>query len=173
MNASRGRWIACARCQTAVEPGASYCPHCGQSLPRSAPIGSACPTCAAPNPVSAVYCETCGAALPQRPYLIVMPSGLRLPLFSSNQAEVIVGRSDALSGVSPDLDLEAYAGDLAGLSRRHARFSWRDERCWIEDLNSVNWTYLNNQRLLPEKPTPLNDGDGLRLGNVLLTFRTS
>lgn len=127
--------------------------------------------CAAPNSVSAVYCETCGAALPQRPYLIVVQSGLRLSLFSSDQAEVVVGRSDSLSGVSPDLDLEAYAGELAGLSRRHARFTWRDQRSWLEDLNSVNWTYLNNQRLLPEKPAPLNDGDLLRLGNVLLTYR--
>jgi hypothetical protein len=169
MNASRGRWIACARCHTAIEPGASYCQNCGQPLPN--PIGSACPMCAAPNSVSAVYCETCGAALPQRPYLIVVQSGLRLSLFSSDQAEVVVGRSDSLSGVSPDLDLEAYAGELAGLSRRHARFTWRDQRSWLEDLNSVNWTYLNNQRLLPEKPAPLNDGDLLRLGNVLLTYR--
>jgi pSer/pThr/pTyr-binding forkhead associated (FHA) protein len=96
---------------------------------------------------------------------------LRLLLFSGDQIEVVVGRSDALSGVAPDLDLEPYAGELAGLSRRHARFSWRDKVCWIEDLNSVNWTYLNNQRLPPARPTPLNDGDLLRLGNVLLTFR--
>jgi FHA domain/Double zinc ribbon len=171
MNAPRGRWIACARCHTAIEPGASYCPNCGQSLPN--PIGSACPTCTATNPLGAAFCETCGAALPQHPHLVVTPSGLRLPLFSDDQTVVVVGRSDALSGVAPDLDLEAYAGELAGLSRRHARFTWRDNRCWIEDLNSVNWTYLNNQRLAPEKITPLSDGDLLRLGNVLLTFRMS
>jgi hypothetical protein len=171
MNASRGRWIACARCNIAIEPGASYCPNCGQSLPRTAQLGLACPTCAAHNPVSAAYCERCGATLPPYPYLIVVQSGLRLPLFSGEQRVTVAGRSDALSGVNPDLDLEAYAGELAGLSRRHARFTWRDQRCWIEDLNSVNWTYLNNQRLTPEKPTPLNDGDLLRLGNVVLTFR--
>jgi RNA polymerase subunit RPABC4/transcription elongation factor Spt4 len=169
MSASRGRWIACARCNTAIEPGASYCPNCGLSLPH--PIGSACPTCAALNPLNAAYCATCGAAVPQHPHLVVTNSGLRLPLFSGDQTVVVVGRSDALSGVAPDLDLEPYAGELAGLSRRHASFSWRDKRCWIEDLNSVNWTYLNNQRLAPERPTSLNDGDLLRLGNVLLTFR--
>jgi hypothetical protein len=169
MNTSRGRWIACARCHTAIEPGASYCPNCGQSLPR--PIGSACPTCATTNPLSAAYCETCGAALPQQPCLIIANSGLRLPLLHGDHTDVVVGRSDALSGVAPDLDLEAYVGELAGLSRRHARFTWHDQRCWIEDLNSVNWTYLNNQRLAPEKITPLSDGDLLRLGNVLLTFR--
>jgi pSer/pThr/pTyr-binding forkhead associated (FHA) protein len=85
---------------------------------------------------------------------------------------VVVGRADALSGVAPDLDLDPYAGELAGLSRRHARVLQQEGRCWIEDLNSVNWTYLNHQRLTPDKPAPLNDGDLLRLGNVPLTFRT-
>ena len=169
MSTSRGRWIACARCHTAIEPGASYCPSCGQPLPN--PIGSACPQCAAINSLHVAFCESCGAAVPQHPHLIVTTSGLRLPLFSHDQTVVVVGRSDALSGVAPDLDLEPYADELAGLSRRHARFSWRNDRCWIEDLNSVNWTYLNQQRLPPEKITPLNDGDLLRLGNVLLTFR--
>jgi pSer/pThr/pTyr-binding forkhead associated (FHA) protein len=101
----------------------------------------------------------------------VTNTGLRLPLFSGDQSDIIVGRSDALSGVAPDLDLEPYVGELAGLSRRHARLTLRDGQCWIEDLNSVNWTYLNNQRLSPERPAPLKDGDLLRLGNVLLTFR--
>jgi FHA domain/Double zinc ribbon len=171
MSTPRGRWNACARCNTAIEPGASYCSSCGQPLAN--PIGSACPQCAAINLIGAAYCETCGADLPPHPHLVVTNSGLRLPLFSADQTVVVVGRSDALSGVSPDLDLEPYAGELAGLSRRHARFSWRDEGCWIEDLNSVNWSYLNNQRLPPERPAPLNDGDLLRLGNVLLTFRAS
>jgi pSer/pThr/pTyr-binding forkhead associated (FHA) protein len=113
----------------------------------------------------------CGAALPPRPHLVVTNTGLRLPLFSSDQRDITVGRSDALSGMAPDLDLEPYVGELAGLSRRHARLTLRNDQCWIEDLNSVNWTYLNNQRLSPDKPAPLKDGDLLRLGNVLLTFR--
>jgi hypothetical protein len=175
MSPPRGRWTACARCNTPLEPGARYCPSCGLAFPRSAPLGPPCPECAAINLPGAAYCETCGAALPPRPYLVVTNTGLRLPLFGGDQAAVapaavVVGRADALSGVTPDLDLEPYAGELAGLSRRHARLTLRDGQCWIEDLNSVNWTYLNNQRLSPEKPAPLKDGDLLRLGNVLLTY---
>ncbi|HTP10764.1 MAG TPA: zinc ribbon domain-containing protein, partial [Anaerolineae bacterium] len=97
MSAPRGRWIACARCNTAIEPGASYCPSCGQSLPT--PIGLTCPHCASINPLSAAYCETCGTVLSQRPYLIITNSGLRLPLFNGDHIDVVVGRSDALSGV--------------------------------------------------------------------------
>ncbi len=171
MSTPRGRWLACARCNTPLEPGARYCPSCGLALPD--PIGIACPQCAAINLPGTAFCETCGAALPSRPHLVVLNTGLRLPLFSGDQTAVVVGRSDALSGVTPDLDLEPYAGELAGLSRRHARLTLRDNQCWIEDLNSVNWSYLNNQRLSPERPTPLKDGDLLRLGNVLLTYHAS
>jgi RNA polymerase subunit RPABC4/transcription elongation factor Spt4 len=169
MSTPRGGWTACARCGSPIEPGASFCPSCGLSLPN--PIGPACPHCAAINLTGAAYCETCGSALPPHFHLVVTNTGLRLPLFCADRTEVIVGRSDALSGVTPDLDLEPYAGELAGLSRRHARLTLRGGQCWIEDLNSVNWTYLNNQRLSPEKPAPLNDGDLLRLGNVLAIFR--
>ena len=170
MNAPPGRWIVCARCNAAIEPGASYCPSCGQPLTH--PGGVACPRCGAANLNGSAFCETCGAALPPRPYLVVSQTGLRLPLFANDQAAIVVGRSDPLSGAAPDLDLEPYVGELAGLSRRHARLALRDNQCWIEDLNSVNWTYVNNQRLSPERPAPLQNGDLLRLGNVYLTFRS-
>jgi hypothetical protein len=169
----RGRQIACAACGTVTDPGARFCPACGQPFPRSVLIDLTCPQCASTNVPGTPCCETCGAALPAQPYLIVNDTGLRLNLFSANQASVVVGRADTLSGVAPDLNLDQYAGELAGLSRRHARLFVQDTRYWIEDLNSVNWTYLNQQRLTPEQPLPLNDGDLLRLGNVLLTFRAA
>jgi RNA polymerase subunit RPABC4/transcription elongation factor Spt4 len=167
----RGRQIACAACGTVTDPGAHFCPACGQPFPRFAPIGLACPQCASACVPGTAFCEACGTALPTRPYLIINESGVRVNLFTADQTRIVVGRADALSGVAPDLDLDPYAGELAGLSRRHARVSLQQGQCWIEDLNSVNWTYLNQQRLTPDKPTPLNDGDLLRLGNVLLTFR--
>ena len=171
MMPGRGRQIACAQCGTLTGPGARFCPACGQSFPSAAALESVCPQCASTNVPGTPCCEACGTALPARPYLIVTETGLRLNLFPADQSSVVVGRADALSGVTPDLDLDRYAGELAGLSRRHARLSRQDNRYWIEDLNSVNWTYLNQQRLTPEQPVPLNDGDLLRLGNVLLTFR--
>jgi hypothetical protein len=171
MSPSRGRRLACAQCGTVTDPGAGFCPACGQTFPRSAPISLACPQCASTNVPGTGFCETCGATLPARPYMIILETGLRLNLFTGDQLSVVVGRADALSGVAPDLDLDSYAGELAGLSRRHARIFIQQDQCWIEDLNSVNGTYLNQQRLTPDKPVSLSDGDLLRLGNVLLTFR--
>ncbi len=167
----RGRRLACAHCGTLTDPGARFCPTCGRTFPN--PIGIACPQCASLNVPGTFFCETCGSALSPCPYFIANESGLRLTLPVGDQLSVVLGRADALSGVAPDLDLTPYAGELGGLSRHHARVFVQDNRYWIEDLNSVNWTYLNNQRLTPAKPLPLNDGDLLRLGNVLLTFRVA
>jgi len=169
MISSRGRRLACAHCGTIADQGARFCPACDRPFPN--PIGLTCPLCASMSVPGTEFCEACGAALSPLPYLIINASGLRVNLFTADQTTVVVGRADALSGVAPDLDLDPYAGELAGLSRRHARLFAQDNRYWIEDLNSVNWTYLNQQRLTPDQPTSLNDGDLLRLGNVLLTFR--
>ncbi len=40
----------------------------------------------------------------------------------------------------------------------------------IEDLNSVNGTYLRGQRLAPNQRTPLTPGDMIQVGRVQITF---
>jgi len=43
----------------------------------------------------------------------------------------------------------------------------------VEDLNSTNYTYVNQQRLTPGQPHPLNDGDELRFGRVKLAYHSA
>ena len=43
-------------------------------------------------------------------------------------------------------------------------------QAFIEDLDSVNHTYVNRQRLQPNVPQPLNPGDEIRLGKVVLRY---
>ncbi len=47
---------------------------------------------------------------------------------------------------------------LAGVGRHHARIVKRDGRYFLEDLGSANGTYLNDAKLKPNKPVPLNEG---------------
>ncbi|TMC14291.1 MAG: FHA domain-containing protein, partial [Chloroflexi bacterium] len=42
-----------------------------------------------------------------------------------------------------------------------------------EDENSTNFTFVNRQRLAGKTPTPLHDNDEIKLGRVLLRFKTS
>ncbi len=43
----------------------------------------------------------------------------------------------------------------------------------FEDQNSTNFTFVNRQKLAPKTPTPIKDGDEIRLGRVVLKFETA
>jgi DNA-binding winged helix-turn-helix (wHTH) protein len=59
--------------------------------------------------------------------------------------------------------------DAAGVSRRHACIRIDHDRATIEDLGSKNGTFLGGRPV--QTPTSLNDGDQIRLGSVVVTFR--
>ena len=79
----------------------------------------------------------------------------RLPLYDGDN---VLGR-----GSDDVITIEA-----PGISRRHACISV-GARNTIEDLGSKNGTWLHDDRVTA--PTPLADGDQVRLGSVLFTFR--
>ena len=57
------------------------------------------------------------------------------------------------------------------VSRRHARITLDAAGGVVEDLGSKNGTYVNDQRV--ERSTPVADGDQIRIGSLLFTFRLS
>jgi DNA-binding winged helix-turn-helix (wHTH) protein len=56
-------------------------------------------------------------------------------------------------------------------SRRHLRISIARGSATAEDLGSKNGTYVNEKLLTV--PTPLADGDQLRIGSLIFTFRVA
>ena len=59
--------------------------------------------------------------------------------------------------------------DVYSVSRRHARIVVSGYRATLEDLGSKNGTFLRGEAVT--RPTPLSDGDRLRIGTVEMTFR--
>jgi pSer/pThr/pTyr-binding forkhead associated (FHA) protein len=55
------------------------------------------------------------------------------------------------------------------VSRRHARIVVEGGRAILEDLASKNGTFLRGERIA--RPTPLSDGDEIRLGRVRMGVR--
>ena len=57
------------------------------------------------------------------------------------------------------------------VSRRHARIVINAKGALIEDLKSKNGTFVNDRRV--SGPTPVTEGDQVRIGSLLFTFRRS
>jgi len=86
----------------------------------------------------------------------------------SADREVLVGRLDAAHGIFPELDMTTDGGLEQGVSRRHARIYTREGMCFVEDLDSTNGTFLNEERITPYLPYTFRDGDLLMFGTMRL-----
>jgi pSer/pThr/pTyr-binding forkhead associated (FHA) protein len=56
------------------------------------------------------------------------------------------------------------------LSKKHAMFTVRESKVYLEDLNSRNGTFLNGSRLNKGADALLADGDKISMGNVEFLF---
>lgn len=153
-----------------------------------------CPICERPNPQSSKTCMHCNAALtndmttkPLRNLLdeegMLVGGNVRFSghlvlreidsettfVISAAQLEnATVGRVNKITDKRPTIDLTDFAAQEMGISRHHATISKRDDHLVVIDHNSMNGTYINGQRLVPEKPRVLRDNDRLRIGRLLL-----
>lgn len=83
--------------------------------------------------------------------------------------ENLVGRASPGEGINPEVDLSAV--DTTGsVSRRHAKIGKDDSSIWVEDLGSSNGSRHNGQALRVGLQAPLNEGDELVFGELVLTF---
>ena len=97
-----------------------------------------------------------------------MDTDANFPLLSEN--EIMVGRLDPHRGIRPDVDLSRY-DPASRISRRHARITARGHQYFIEDMGSANGTIVNGRnRLKPQEPYPLVNGDVVKLGETTLKF---
>jgi len=90
--------------------------------------------------------------------------------FCLQQDETLLGRSDPMEGIDPDVDLSVHGGFESGVSRRHALI-YRSGKSWsLEDLGSTNGTVVNRQKVSPGDPIDLSEGDVIHLGHLKAVF---
>jgi len=61
--------------------------------------------------------------------------------------------------------------DNLAVSGHHAKLSLDQDHYVIEDMSSLNGTFLNNQKIPTGVLTPIKDGDEFTLCRLALTFR--
>lgn len=82
-----------------------------------------------------------------------------------------MGRLDPASNVFPEIDLTPDDDLTKSVSRRHAAVFKQGGAIVVEDLASINGTFINGKRLAPYLPEALSDGDILQLGRLLIEVK--
>lgn len=181
-SAPAGGDATCPSCGMQTPPGAAFCDNCGTALSSAGPGDAGGQTWSPPPqqqpPPPSPPQQPPSYSPPQQPPLSVAPrlviqgKNATLP-FPQGKNEVIIGREDPVSNHFPDVDLSPHGGDEGGVSRRHAKVMVQGAQCFIEDLNSVNYTFVNKEKLQPGSRRQLKDGDEVRFGRVVTTFYSS
>lgn len=90
-------------------------------------------------------------------------SGDELSQYVLNQPTATIGRA---------IDNGVVLSDRA-VSGHHARLDWVEGILHVTDLDSLNGTQLNGDRIMPNVEYPLKDGDVISIGSFTLTVRLS
>uniref|UniRef100_J3NAZ5 FHA domain-containing protein n=1 Tax=Oryza brachyantha TaxID=4533 RepID=J3NAZ5_ORYBR len=94
-------------------------------------------------------------------YRVARPGGFQI----ASEAAVTVGR------VPEQADIVLSVATVSGA---HARLEKKEGRLLVTDLDSTNGTYINERRLTPGFPTPIDPGSLLIFGDIhLAMFRVS
>jgi hypothetical protein len=148
-----------------------------------------CPECGFVNAEGANYCQKCGAFLGEvgeksgdttEVYQVDETGELKpidLEEATEEGAALVIrsgggraGEAFAISGdratIGRSPDAEVFLDDVT-VSRNHALLVRRRDGLYIDDLGSLNGTYVNRRRIESHK---LSNGDELQVGKYKLTY---
>jgi pSer/pThr/pTyr-binding forkhead associated (FHA) protein len=152
--------LHCPECGFVNAEGANYCQRCGAFIGAAAESSPSEPT-TAPYRVG----ET-GELIPinldeaaeNGPVLVIRSGGGRVgESFALERDRMTIGRR-------PDSDI--FLDDVT-VSRDHALVVRRGGDLYLDDLGSLNGSYVNRRRIESHR---LEDGDELQIGKYKLTF---
>ena len=151
--------LHCHECGFVNDEGANYCQKCGAYLGRSEGTEE-------PSTLTYKIAET-GDFQPIDIDRVVEEEGAALVIRSGGgrAGESFVVDQDRMSiGRTPDAPI--FLDDVT-VSRNHALLVRREDGLYIDDLGSLNGTYVNRRRI---ESQPLEDGDEIQIGKYKLSY---
>ena len=157
--------VNCKKCGARGESG-GICRQCGQIMPELAET-THCLVCRTEQEAGREFCVQCGAsmrltasgAIEARPHFVARtPAGEEQIAYILNQGEIAVGRT---------LNNEFVISDPS-VSKRHARITAEAADYALQDLGSINGTFVNGRRI---ERARLEDGCEVRFGQASFVYR--
>ena len=137
----------------------NICPGCEAEIDHGLELGANCAGADAPAESGTETRIAC----------LELEDGKRIEI---DQEEVLLGRSDPVDQVEPDVDESFCGGFEQGVSRRHALITSDENGFVLEDLGSTNGTIVNREKLAPGTAVNLMEGDVIHLGKMKAIFHT-
>jgi hypothetical protein len=159
----------CTECGFLNSEGANYCQRCGALLERAEPGGAAgaAGSGAGGDPVTATYrIDETGELIPveigevtaRGPALVIRAGGGRVgESFPVEGERLSIGRRP---------ESAVFLDDVT-VSRDHALLIRRGDDWYLDDMGSLNGTYVNRTRIESQR---LDEGDEVQIGKYKLTF---
>ena len=138
------------------------------SAPAPAPEAAVAPEAAAPPAAAPAAAAPSSAGALFKAKLTIVRGGRQGHEFPLENGNNLVGRWDPETGAFPEVDMEADDPE-AKISRKHALLRIDEGKITVEDIGSLNGTYVNRQpRLQPGNPVEIKSGDELIIGKTFL-----
>lgn len=160
--------ITCRECGHQEFAGALFCSECGASLLELGGEVAVLDAPRAPKPPPLLGQTVSHTRNLPRLLVAFLPLTSKRVTLPLEAGEILVGRATADQENPPALDLTPHHGAELGVSRIHAAIQITEQGITIIDLNSTNGTFINNFRLPPELPYPIQNGDELQFGSLLI-----
>ncbi len=141
--------MKCPKCKKEVKKEVKVCPQCGSQLEDDTLILS-------PSDIEGEEIEV--KPIISEKFLLLVKKGPGAGAhFSLDKSELVLGRD-------PSSDI--FLNDIT-VSRKHAKLTINPSEVILEDLGSLNGTYVNGERM---EQTKLKDRDEIQIGKFKLVF---
>lgn len=173
--------VACEACGAELHPGAApapVAPDAASAVPPAAlaaviedeatPFDALTEAASAPAPaVVAPPAAPAGGGFEVGQVKLVVEQGQTVGAqFVLGDQELLVGREDEDEDIYPDIDLSDQ--DAGYVHRKHATLRFENGGLTVTHLGGANKTRVNNKPVPDNVPTPVNLGDKLAFGKVVL-----
>lgn len=153
--------MKCRQCGREVQPDARFCSNCGESLYD----GSGDTTTVLPVITDEREGELSEADLEASRGLSAGDALLVINRGGSGSSRILIDTDSTTVGRHPQSDI--FLDDIT-VSRHHAKFVREQGQIYLEDLGSLNGTYLN--RKLVDERVQLQAGDEIQIGKYRATI---